>query len=160
MNIIKQAITISRNYYDVSEEEFMGKSRKREIVQSRQVAMYMLKKHRIASLEKIGSACGGKDHTTVTYAIKTISNLIDTDKKIAREIKMMEDDFINNIDIEYTDGFIKILNTLKRFMKASEQYMRKDAIRKMFKTSEIEPRFVNKNIDYVDEELKYILGIT
>lgn len=160
MNTIKHAITISRNYYDITEEEFMSKSRKREIVQCRQVAMYLLKKHSVYSLAKIGMACGGKNHATALHAKTTISNLIDTDKKIAKQIKSIEDMFLNSIDIENTDRFFKLFMSIRKMMEASMRNIRKREIRSLFKAHEPKLQIVNNNTEHVDEELKYILGIT
>jgi chromosomal replication initiator protein len=55
------------------------KSRKREIVWARQLAMFILRKKTKMSLSKIGELCGNKDHATVLHACKSISNLIETD---------------------------------------------------------------------------------
>jgi chromosomal replication initiator protein len=56
------------------------KTRKREIVQARQIAMYFSKTFTKSSLAAIGSQIGGKDHATVLHACRTVANLKDTDK--------------------------------------------------------------------------------
>lgn len=72
-----------------------AKTRKREIVQARQIAMYFSKTLTKASLSSIGSQIGKKDHATVLHACKTVNNLIDTDRgfktqidEIDRKLKM------------------------------------------------------------------------
>jgi chromosomal replication initiator protein len=58
-----------------------SKTRKREIVQCRQLAMFFSKQMTKSSLAVIGKYCGNKDHATVLHACKTVNNLADTDKQ-------------------------------------------------------------------------------
>ncbi len=74
-------------YFDIPIEKLKSKSRKRETVQARQLAMYFSKQHTKASLAVIGSKCGNKDHATVLHACKTIKNLIDTDKRFKKYVE-------------------------------------------------------------------------
>ncbi len=69
------------DYFGLPLDQIHAKTRKREVVQARQVAMYFSKKHTKSSLATIGLQCGNKDHATVLHACKTIANLIDTDKQ-------------------------------------------------------------------------------
>ncbi len=69
------------DYFDLPMELLKSKTRKREVVQARQIAMYFSKKLTKSSLASIGMHCGGKDHATVLHACKTVNNLIDTDKR-------------------------------------------------------------------------------
>ncbi|MBE9480711.1 MAG: chromosomal replication initiator protein DnaA [Bacteroidetes bacterium] len=69
------------DYFNISLENINSKTRKREIVQARQLAMYFSKKHTKSSLATIGIHCGNKDHATVLHACKTVNNLIETDKQ-------------------------------------------------------------------------------
>jgi len=69
------------DYFNLSLDVINSKTRKREIVQARQLAMFFAKKHTKASLATIGLHCGNKDHATVLHACRTVNNLIDTDKQ-------------------------------------------------------------------------------
>jgi chromosomal replication initiator protein len=69
------------DYFDLAIEVLKSKTRKREVVQARQIAMYLSKKLTKSSLASIGEQCGGKDHATVLHACRTVSNLNDTDKQ-------------------------------------------------------------------------------
>jgi chromosomal replication initiator protein len=69
------------DYFNLPVDSINSKTRKREIVQARQLAMYFAKKHTKASLATIGLHCGNKDHATVLHACRTVNNLIDTDKQ-------------------------------------------------------------------------------
>jgi|TARA_B110000091_G_scaffold96542_1_gene105134 chromosomal replication initiator protein len=68
------------DYFDLNIELLKSKTRKREVVQARQIAMFFSKKLTKSSLANIGAHCGGKDHATVLHACKTVNNLMDTDK--------------------------------------------------------------------------------
>ncbi|GAB4317745.1 MAG: chromosomal replication initiator protein DnaA [Bacteroidales bacterium] len=69
------------DYFGLPLEAIHSKTRKREIVQARQLAMYFAKKLTKASLATIGLHCGNKDHATVLHACRTVNNLIETDKQ-------------------------------------------------------------------------------
>jgi chromosomal replication initiator protein len=78
------------NYFNIPIEQIQSKTRKREIVQARQVAMFFSKNLTKASLATIGSQIGGKDHATVLHACKTVNNLIETDKRFRIQIDEIE----------------------------------------------------------------------
>jgi len=78
------------NYFNIPLEQIQSKTRKREIVQARQVAMFFSKSLTKASLATIGSQIGGKDHATVLHACKTVNNLIETDKRFRIQIDEIE----------------------------------------------------------------------
>jgi hypothetical protein len=73
------------DYYKLERGSIQIKSRKREIVLARQMAMVMAKKLTKYPLRTIGLEYGKKDHATVLHAVKTVNNLRDTDKKIRGE---------------------------------------------------------------------------
>lgn len=78
------------NHLNIPIEVFYSKSKKREMVQARQLAMHFAKKYTKCSLAAIGQQCGGKDHATVIHALKTVANLLETDKQfrtLATEIE-------------------------------------------------------------------------
>ena len=58
---------------------FLQKTRKREIVQARQITMYLAKAFTKNSLKTIGEHFGGRDHTTVIHSCQTVKDLMDTD---------------------------------------------------------------------------------
>ena len=69
------------DYFNLPVDSIQSKTRKREIVQARQLTMYFAKKLTKSSLAIIGLQCGNKDHATVLHACKTVANLADTDKQ-------------------------------------------------------------------------------
>jgi chromosomal replication initiator protein len=78
------------DYFNIPAEVINSKTRKREIVQARQLTMYFAKKHTKSSLATIGLHCGNKDHATVLHACRTISNLIETDKKFRSYVEELD----------------------------------------------------------------------
>lgn len=78
------------DYFDMSLEMMKSRSRKREVVQARQLAMYFAKNYTKNSLAAIGAQCGGKDHATVLHACRTVNNLIETDKKFRGYVEELE----------------------------------------------------------------------
>ena len=78
------------DYFDIPIEIMKSKTRKREIVQCRQLAMYFAKQLTKNSLAMIGKHCGNKDHATVLHACKTVNNLADTDKRFKGYISDIE----------------------------------------------------------------------
>ena len=78
------------DYFNLPTDVLQSKTRKREIVQARQIAMYFSKTLTKSSLASIGSQIGGKDHATVLHACKTVNNLMDTDKRFKGQIESIE----------------------------------------------------------------------
>ena len=78
------------DYFDLPIELMKSKTRKSEVVQARQIAMYFSKKMTKSSLANIGMHCGGKDHATVLHACRTVNNLADTDKTFRRYLDDLE----------------------------------------------------------------------
>ena len=77
-------------HYDLDESVIHTKSRKREIVQIRQIAMYLAKKHTEISASKIGMLIGNRDHATVLHACKTVKDLIEINKSFKSDIDEIE----------------------------------------------------------------------
>lgn len=78
------------DYFDLPIEMLKSKTRKREVVQARQISMYFSKKMTKSSLASIGAHCGGKDHATVLHACRTVSNLSETDKQFKVYLEDLE----------------------------------------------------------------------
>ena len=67
------------DYFEVPYDKLLQKTRKREIVQARQITMYLAKAFTKNSLKSIGEHFGGRDHTTVIHSCQTVKDLMDTD---------------------------------------------------------------------------------
>ena len=82
----KQIILAVATAFGLSTERLMGRERSREIALPRQIAMYLMREEINASLPQIGEEIGGRDHTTVMYACDKVSDLIERDDRLRRQI--------------------------------------------------------------------------
>ena len=87
----KSVIDTVSGVFGVSVEEIKGNSRRREISQARQIAMYLMRQHTDLSLPKIGEVFGGKDHTTVLYSCDKIAQLVKKDLNMAQTVRELSD---------------------------------------------------------------------
>ncbi|BCY27133.1 chromosomal replication initiator protein DnaA [Flavobacterium okayamense] len=75
------------DYFQLDIETLQSKTRKRHVVQARQLAMFFAKKFTKNSLANIGSQIGDRDHATVLHACKTVDNLVSTDKQFRKFVE-------------------------------------------------------------------------
>ena len=78
------------DYLGIAEDDVRGRTRKREIVQARQVAMYFSKQLTKHSLKTIGLHFGGRDHSTVIHAVRSVEDQIDTDGHFREMVSAVE----------------------------------------------------------------------
>ena len=90
---IEEIVAKVCEHYKMDESVLHTKSRKREIVQVRQVAMFLAKKHTDISTSKIGHLIGNRDHATVLHACKIVKDLVEVDKEIKADIEDIEASF-------------------------------------------------------------------
>ena len=84
---------IIADYFGLDIESLHSKTRKRNVVQARQLAMFFSKKYTKNSLSTIGSQIGERDHATVLHACKTVENLIETDRAFKKYVSDLETKF-------------------------------------------------------------------
>jgi chromosomal replication initiator protein len=77
-------------YYDLKPQDLRSKSRQRQLVRARHVAMYLGRKHLGASLPEIGRAFGGRDHTTVLASVRKVEGLLTSDAGVQAVISRLE----------------------------------------------------------------------
>ena len=73
-------------YYEIPRTDLTGPSRRQPLARQRQIAMYVCREHTDLSLPRIGRAFGGRDHTTVMYAVDKIKGLIQADKNVYDQV--------------------------------------------------------------------------
>lgn len=84
------------DYFKIESEKFLSPSRKRELVQARQIAMYLSRNHTKNSLASIGTQTGGRDHATVLHAYNTVCDLLDTDRSFRKFVVDIENQLKSN----------------------------------------------------------------
>ena len=72
--------------FGVTVQNLIGPDRRQEVVLPRQIAMYLLRVESNCSLPKIGETLGGRDHTTVMYACQKVTDLLERDDKLRRQV--------------------------------------------------------------------------
>lgn len=81
------------SHFNLDESTVYTKTRKRDVVQVRQISMYLAKKHTDISTSKIGQLIGNRDHATVLHACKIIKDLVEVDKSFKSKIEDIESSF-------------------------------------------------------------------
>ena len=87
---IQQIFDVVTKYYNVRLSDLQGKKRHKSIAFPRQVCMYLARKHTEYSLEEIGGYFGGRDHTTVLHAVRTVTEDCSTDSRIIEQLTHLE----------------------------------------------------------------------
>jgi chromosomal replication initiator protein len=87
------------NHYRISVEAMVGRSRKRETVRARQVAMYIVRKRTSESYSSIGECFGTRDHSTVIHAIRCVERFIVTDQELEQIVDKITTDVMTDSDI-------------------------------------------------------------
>uniref|UniRef100_UPI0032678F4C chromosomal replication initiator protein DnaA n=1 Tax=Microbacterium chionoecetis TaxID=3153754 RepID=UPI0032678F4C len=79
-------ITATAAYFKLTVDDLYGSSRSQQVAQARQIAMYLCRERTSLSLPKIGQLFGNRDHTTVMYAYKKISELMKERRSIYNQV--------------------------------------------------------------------------
>ncbi|MGJ8636973.1 MAG: chromosomal replication initiator protein DnaA [Phycisphaerales bacterium] len=87
---IDRIITEISGYYSVKRTEILGKRRQKSIALPRQVGMYLSRKYTRHSLEEVGAQFGGRDHTTVMHAVRTITKRSKDDEALHSDVLAIE----------------------------------------------------------------------
>lgn len=86
---IKEIVKMVADYYRIDEENIYEKTRRKEIIKPRQVAMYILREDFNISYPSIGQKLGGRDHTTVIHSCEKIKGEVKNDQILAQEIAQL-----------------------------------------------------------------------
>lgn len=83
---LRDVIKIVSDFYGIEDSAIYNKTRRKDIVKPRQVAMYILREDFDVSYPAIGETLGGRDHTTVIHSYEKIKNDLTTDPILMKEI--------------------------------------------------------------------------
>jgi chromosomal replication initiator protein len=86
-----QIITATAQHFGLAVEDLRSSGRRKEVVIPRQVAMYLVRELTNASLPEIGHHFGGRDHTTVLYAIQKVQEMVDSDLNLQGVIRVIRE---------------------------------------------------------------------
>jgi len=87
---IDEIVKMIAGYYGVHPEQIYEKSRKKEIVQIRQIVMYILREFFNISYPTIGKEIGGRDHTTVIHSYEKVKEMMKEDPSLVQEIEQLK----------------------------------------------------------------------
>ena len=74
-------------YYDVDEEQVRGQGRKRDLMEARQTAMYLIRRMTNLSLNDIGKEFGDRDHSTILHSLDKVESTMRSDPAFAEKVK-------------------------------------------------------------------------
>lgn len=92
----KQVIASVAQYFDIAVEDILGTSRKKELVEPRQISMYLLREELHASFPAIGHELGGRDHTTAMHACTKIGQQLNNDEKLKQDLVLIKQRLFGN----------------------------------------------------------------
>jgi len=79
------------SFYDINTNDLINRSRRKEIVKPRQIAMYLMREELKSSYPMIGSKLGGRDHTTAIYACEKIEKEIENDENLEQDLNLIKE---------------------------------------------------------------------
>lgn len=92
----KQLVASVAQFFDVSVEDLLGTSRKKELVEPRQISMYLMREELHTSFPSIGNELGGRDHTTAMHACTKIAAQLETDEKLKQDMVLIRQRLFGN----------------------------------------------------------------
>jgi chromosomal replication initiator protein len=92
----EQIIETVAHHFGVEVTALQGRSRSRAVARPRQIAMYLIREETGASLPQIGASLGGRDHTTVLYGCERITDLVEEDANLRREVITLRQQLYGN----------------------------------------------------------------
>lgn len=81
-----QVVDLVARSFNLTKERLISRDRSRNVALPRQIAMYLLRRESDISLPQIGKVLGGRDHSTVMYAIDKITELLESDDRLRKQV--------------------------------------------------------------------------
>ena len=92
-----QVIETVAKYFNISVPEMVSPSRNKELVQPRQVAMYLIRQETDASLPEIGGLLGGRDHTTILHGVERVKDRLEAEEQLRRDVMSVREQLYLNV---------------------------------------------------------------
>jgi chromosomal replication initiator protein len=86
---VKKLMEVVADFYNISLDDLLRQSRRKEFVKPRQIAMYLMREELENSFPSIGEHFGGRDHTTVMHAVDKINKLLAEKESMKQEIDLI-----------------------------------------------------------------------
>ena len=86
---VKDVLRVISHFYQIEEASIYEKTRRKEVVRPRQIAMFLLREDCAVSYPLIGQKLGGRDHTTVIHSYEKIKNELKHNSTLEQEIKQL-----------------------------------------------------------------------
>ena len=87
-------LRVTAKHFGVEVDDLRSKGRRQELVQARQVAMFLIREMTSHSYPEIGQFFGGRDHSTVMYAVQKVGEQAGTEGELSRHIRQIQDALI------------------------------------------------------------------
>lgn len=92
-----QVIETVAKFYSISVPEMVSASRNKELVQPRQIAMYLIRQETDASLPEIGGLLGGRDHTTIIHGVERVKDRLESEEQLRRDVMSVREQLYLNV---------------------------------------------------------------
>ena len=86
----RELMHVVAEYYDITMDELVGKSREKRLAFPRQIIMYLLREDMSYSYPSIGQELGGRDHTTAMHAYSKIKRCLESDEKLCHDMEIIK----------------------------------------------------------------------
>lgn len=86
----RELMNVVAEYYDITMDELVGKSREKRLAFPRQIIMYLMREDMSYSYPSIGTELGGRDHTTAMHAYSKIKKCLESDEKLRHDIEIIK----------------------------------------------------------------------
>ncbi len=86
----RELMGVVAEYFDITNDEIVGKSREKRLAFPRQIIMYLMREEMKYSYPSIGAELGGRDHTTAMHAYSKIKKCFETDEKLKHDIEIIK----------------------------------------------------------------------
>ncbi len=95
----QKVVDLVAHAFNLSTDRLLSRDRSRAVALPRQIAMYLLREEANVSLPQIGEALGGRDHTTVMYAIDKVTDLLERDDRLRRQVVQLRQQLYGRIAV-------------------------------------------------------------